>query len=125
MTERSRAVLYEHETVLMKTVRPPQKPEKAEKPQRTRQTGQGTGDADNGLFEALRQLRFRLAREQHVPAYVVFTDAALRDMSIRKPTDLLQFLEVNGVGQAKAEKYGSLFLEQIRSYIEQKEGESS
>ena len=124
-TERSRAVLYEHEPVLMKTVRPPQKPEKAEKPQRTRQTGQGTGDADNGLFEALRQLRFRLAREQHVPAYVVFTDAALRDMSIRKPTDLSQFLEVNGVGQAKAEKYGSLFLEQIQSYIEQKEGESS
>ena len=55
-----------------------------------------------------------------MPAYIVFSDAALRDMSIRRPTDLAEFLEVNGVGQTKAERYGAVFTECIRRYLERK-----
>ncbi len=113
VTPKSRAVLYENEPLQMRVVKqkPQEKAETAKKPAR------GAGDSDAGLFEKLRQLRFRIAKEQGVPAYIVFTDAALRDMSVRRPTDLAEFLEVNGVGQAKAERYGAVFTETIRTYL--------
>ncbi|HBF15535.1 MAG TPA: DNA helicase RecQ [Clostridiales bacterium] len=116
VTPKSRAVLYENETLQMRVVKlkPREKAETAKKPAR------GAGDSDAGLFEELRQLRFRIAKEQGVPAYIVFSDAALRDMSIRRPTDLAEFLEVNGVGQMKAERYGAVFTEAIRAYLAQK-----
>ncbi|NBC10316.1 MAG: DNA helicase RecQ [Planctomycetes bacterium] len=70
---------------------------------------------DRPLFERLRALRTRLARQQNVPPYVIFGDRALIDMATRRPTDERQFLEVNGVGQSKLEKYGEVFLEVIRN----------
>lgn len=70
------------------------------------------------LFERLRQLRNKLAVKQGVPAYIVFSDAALRQMCIYMPADDDEFLEVNGVGQAKLEKYGSAFLSEIKAYNE-------
>ncbi len=72
------------------------------------------GAADPGLYQKLRALRARLAREQGVPAYVVFTDAALEDMCRRRPESAAQFLEVSGVGQKKLERYGEAFLKAIR-----------
>ena len=68
---------------------------------------------DEELFERLRVLRKRLADEQRVPAYVVFSDAALAEMAARKPATHAELLEVNGVGQAKLERYGDTFLEAI------------
>jgi ATP-dependent DNA helicase RecQ len=71
---------------------------------------------DRGLFEALRTVRYRLARERGVAAYIVFADSALRDMARRRPSTRGAFLRVNGVGQKKLEQYGSAIIEAIRDY---------
>ena len=72
-------------------------------------------DVDEVLFERLRELRRGIAAEQQVPAYVVFSDRALADMASRKPTTRGEFLQVHGVGEAKLERYGAVFLESIAS----------
>jgi len=69
---------------------------------------------DRGLFDTLRVLRRGLADEKKVPAYIVFTDAALRDMARRRPSTLESFLEVTGVGEAKARQYGKAFVAALR-----------
>lgn len=74
--------------------------------------------ANPGLFDALRALRAKLAAAQSVPAYVVFSDATLRDMCARLPADADEMLEVSGVGQAKFAKYGEAFLGAIRDYTD-------
>ena len=68
------------------------------------------------LFERLRLLRSKIAQEQQVPAYIVFADAALRDMCIKMPKNSDEFLQVNGVGQVKLERYGKAFLEEINNF---------
>lgn len=65
------------------------------------------------LFEALRSLRTRLAREQQVPPYLIFNNATLEDMCRKRPTTPDELLEVSGVGTKKAERYGEAFLEVI------------
>ena len=65
------------------------------------------------LFEALRSLRTRLAREQQVPPYLIFNNATLEDMCRKRPTTPDGLLEVSGVGTKKAERYGEAFLEVI------------
>ncbi|QDT63002.1 DNA helicase RecQ [Calycomorphotria hydatis] len=72
-------------------------------------------DVDSELFLALRELRTEQARERGVPPYIIFGDAALRDMARKKPTTMEEFLEVKGVGQKKANDYGEMFLAVIRS----------
>ncbi|MDR2403455.1 MAG: DNA helicase RecQ [Spirochaetaceae bacterium] len=74
--------------------------------------GESTGD----LFARLKELRSRLAQEAGVPAYIVFSDASLRDMCRKRPVTGDQFLTVSGVGTAKLEKYGEVFTRLIREY---------
>jgi ATP-dependent DNA helicase RecQ len=69
---------------------------------------------DKGLFEKLRELRKEIAAKEGVPAYMVFSDASLRDMCRKKPASLVQFSAVNGVGSVKLEKYGEAFVRAIR-----------
>jgi ATP-dependent DNA helicase RecQ len=71
------------------------------------------GPADTALFEALRALRRRLALEAGVPPYVIFGDAALMQMSVERPANAGELLEINGVGQVKLERYGEVFLQAI------------
>ena len=71
------------------------------------------GDGDIRLFEELRALRNRLAEQQGVPAYVVFSDATLAEMASRRPSTSAELLTVGGVGRAKLERYGSMFLSAI------------
>ena len=68
------------------------------------------------LFESLRVLRKRLADDRQVPAYVVFSDASLREMASTMPSDAQEFLAINGVGAAKLETYGEVFLEAIAAW---------
>jgi ATP-dependent DNA helicase RecQ len=68
---------------------------------------------DLRLFESLRDLRKKLAKESGVPPYVIFGDAALVEMSRERPRNELEFLNINGVGQVKLERHGSAFLEVI------------
>lgn len=71
--------------------------------------------ADQQLFEDLRDLRKQLADQQNVPAYVIFGDISLLDMAQKRPQTEDEFLEVSGVGQAKLERYGEVFLTRIRA----------
>jgi ATP-dependent DNA helicase RecQ len=66
-----------------------------------------------GLFEALRAWRAAEAREQGVPAYVVFNDATLRGISAVRPADVDQLGEISGVGAAKLERYGRAVLDVV------------
>ncbi len=71
------------------------------------------------LFERLRSLRKRLADEQGVPPYVIFTDSSLRAMAQQKPGSLQSFGNVSGVGRRKLERYGNEFVAEIRAYCEE------
>ncbi|MFN2520343.1 MAG: ATP-dependent DNA helicase RecQ [Candidatus Limnocylindria bacterium] len=75
--------------------------------------GPDVGDAE--LFERLRQLRRRIADEEGVPAYIVFSDAVLRQMAERAPATSAALLALSGVGPAKLERYGPRFLELLRA----------
>ena len=75
-----------------------------------------TGDK-KGLFEKLRLLRYQIAKEQGIPAYVVFGDASLKDMEAKQPTTTSEFAEISGVGEAKLEKYADIFLKEIAAHV--------
>ncbi|MEO0823659.1 MAG: RQC domain-containing protein, partial [Pseudomonadota bacterium] len=80
------------------------------------EVAQSVAPGDEALFEALRSLRGRLAREAGVPAYVVFNDRTLVDMTARRPADLEAMAAVHGVGRAKLERFGADFLAEIRAH---------
>ena len=74
-------------------------------------------DYDAGLFEKLRSLRRRLADEEGVPAFVVFSDATLRGIAAAKPADRQEMLRVSGVGPAKLQRYGEAFLTVVWEHL--------
>ena len=69
------------------------------------------------LFEALRQLRLQIAREESVPPYIVFTDKTLINMCEKLPQTEAEMLDVSGVGQNKLQKYGQRFLQEIAVFL--------
>lgn len=69
------------------------------------------------LFESLRKVRLRLAKENRVPPYIIFSDKTLKDMCNRLPQSEDELLLVNGVGQVKCQKYGRAFIEAIKEFI--------
>ena len=69
------------------------------------------------LFMKLKSLRSKLASEAKVPAYVVFSDAALRDMCRLLPVTRDEFLNVSGVGKRKAEQYSDEFCRLISAHL--------
>ncbi|GKV54530.1 ATP-dependent DNA helicase RecQ [Sporosarcina sp. NCCP-2222] len=71
---------------------------------------------EDPLFNQLRALRMQLAQEAGVPPFVVFSDKSLRDMAAKMPTSEEEFLEVNGVGTAKMERYGEAFIQEIITF---------
>jgi len=77
-------------------------------------------DFDRSLFEALRELRLQMARQEGVPPYVVFSDRALQEMALYFPKTQQAFVKINGVGPIKSAKYGKKFLEVIGSHQGQK-----
>lgn len=86
----------------------------SEKPKKAK-AAEGLDPMDAELFERLRALRKRIATEATVPPYVVFSDAALRAMCLARPKTEEQFLEVQGVGKVKLERYGEEFLREINA----------
>ncbi len=76
---------------------------------------------DATLFDVLKTLRGNIAKSKHVPAYVVFSDKTLIDMADKRPKTKEEFLEINGVGEVKYQRYGNIFLEEI-AYFESGDG---
>jgi ATP-dependent DNA helicase RecQ len=89
-------------------------------PERERRRAAGGRDQsfniDHELFEALREVRLRIARERGVPPYVVFHDTTLREMASRRPSSINDLYGVYGVGSKKAADFGEAFLEAIRDH---------
>ena len=71
---------------------------------------------NSALFEALRQLRLQIAKEESVPPYIVFTDRTLIDMCSKLPQNEDEMVNVSGVGQNKLKKYGQRFLQEISAF---------
>lgn len=71
---------------------------------------------DDELFEQLRALRKEISQREGVPPYVIFHDSTLKEMSSLCPTDKEAMLQIKGVGEAKFDKYGHLFLECLQNY---------
>jgi ATP-dependent DNA helicase RecQ len=70
--------------------------------------------AERALFERLRAVRRRLADAERVPAYIVFSDAVLRQMAQSPPRTRAALLAISGVGPVKLDRYGDAFLEALR-----------
>ena len=77
---------------------------------------------DPELFDALKVVRTYFAKKRGVPAFVIFSDAALADMCRVMPTTEAEFLSVSGVGANKLEKYGEAFMRVIKKYKPDKNG---
>ena len=79
------------------------------------------GDRAGDLFDVLREVRLRLARERGVPPYVIFHDTTLHDLVQRRPRTLDDLHDVYGVGVKKAADFGEAFLEALRTFSERAE----
>lgn len=104
LNDRSISVLKSQEVVMFKEV------EKAEKI-----------FVSNELYEELRNLRREISARENVPPYMVFGDSTLKELSERYPTTKEQFLDINGVGEVKFNKYGENFIEVIDTYVKNNE----
>jgi ATP-dependent DNA helicase RecQ len=71
------------------------------------------GAAEERLLGVLRTVRSTIAREEHVPAYIVFSDRTLAELALRRPRSLTALQDVRGVGPMKLERYGARFLDAI------------
>ena len=92
-----------------------------EKP--TRSEVEPTPVEDKELFERLRQLRIQIAKEEHLPPYIIFSDKTLHELAIYKPQTIAAFGTIYGVGENKQAKYGAIFVETITGKKEEKGAE--
>ncbi|MFV8366642.1 DNA helicase RecQ [Flavobacterium sp. XS1P27] len=77
-----------------------------------------TGTADELLMVMLRDLRKKVAKKLGVPPFVVFQDPSLEDMALKYPVSQEELINIHGVGEGKAKKYGKEFLELISRYVQ-------
>lgn len=117
LTSRARKILIEKRPVTMKVKK--QEPKRSTKKERAASSPAQTS-ARPDLFWKLRALRNQKAMEENMPAYIIFSDASLRDMCSRLPTDRESFLSVSGVGETKCRKYYKEFTSEIKKYISEK-----
>ena len=115
ITEQGRDFLKGRETLALREPR-------ATKAARTKRGAaaavHAVGDKDARLFAALKAQRLDLAKEQNIPPYVIFHDKTLAAMASAKPRTLGDMAMLSGVGDAKLARYGQIFLETIRPYLE-------
>ena len=78
----------------------------------------GTGVADEVLMGMLKDLRKKVAKKLGVPPFVVFQDPSLEDMALKYPVSMDELINIHGVGEGKAKKYGKEFISLINQYVE-------
>lgn len=115
--ERGREFLEtkQREPVILKL---PRRQEKEETRPKKRKTKEGGETRYPQLFEILRQKRYHMAQEAHIPPYIIFSDKTLREMSTYLPVTREEMLEINGVGNNKYQKYGKVFSDIIKEFKE-------
>jgi len=77
------------------------------------------GVADEKLLKQLQALRKAQAHKLEVPPFVIFQDPSLEDMALKYPISLTELINIHGVGEGKAKKYGTPFIESIKAYVEE------
>lgn len=115
LTPFSKRVLFENEKIMLTRALSILKKADKEKPKATAKTIR-----EDGLFERLRLLRLRISMEENIPAYLVFSDATLREIEVERPMSEEEFLAINGVGQRKLEVYGDRFIDEIKAFHREK-----
>ncbi|MGN0692944.1 MAG: DNA helicase RecQ [Oscillospiraceae bacterium] len=116
ITPKAMAVLKGRETV--EANMPSEKKAKRLKLGRSAEKTEEEYSIDPQLLAKLKKLRLDIASKESVPAYVVFSDATLRDMCAKLPRTPEQMLGVAGIGAKKMEKYGKVFLDEVKKHIE-------
>lgn len=111
LTEQCRAVLRSEQSLLLRM-----ESKRAKSSRKGRKSYHSDNTTNNLLWEALRHCRKTLAEENNVPPFVIFHDATLMEMMERQPETHQQFLQLNGVGESKLEKYADAFLKTISDH---------
>lgn len=110
-TERAGNVLFRGEKVTM-----PVKAENVSEPSTKKGKQKAATPDEDRLLATLKATRTSLAQEEGVPAYIIFSNASLADMATKVPHTMAEFLEVSGVGEVKASRYGEAFLNAISEF---------
>ncbi|WP_093533763.1 DNA helicase RecQ [Stenotrophomonas rhizophila] len=110
LTDGSRQVLKGERKVMMRR----ESPKTRERERGGQRTGLSVLPQDLALFNALRGLRAELAREQNVPAFVIFHDSTLRNIAEQRPTSIDALGRVGGIGGTKLSRYGERLVEIVR-----------
>lgn len=111
LTEAAGEVLFHHEPVTMQVKDTPAFEKRA-----GRKPAPPSAGGDSDLLAALKAERLRLAQEEGVPAYIIFSNATLADMAAKSPRTPAEFLDVTGVGAVKAARYGTAFLSVLAEF---------
>lgn len=111
----AKEVLFNGKTVTM-TER--KAAEKSNKTSKTKEVGV-QADLPQDLYERLRAVRSELAQKQHVPAYIILSNASLAEMASKRPRTTGDLMRISGVGEARAHRYGQKFLQAIAEYMAQ------
>jgi len=115
LTATSAEVLSRQRQVMLRREPEQARPAKATKPEKATQRAAPVDlpEAAVPVFEQLRAWRAATAKEQGVPAYVIFHDATLRQIATESPSTLAELATVNGVGEAKLARYGQQILDTL------------
>ena len=120
LAEKASNVLFHSEPVTMALKEPAAPVRRSTKPTPKPVSGSKSApvyEDESELLSALKALRNRLAHEANVPSYVVFSNSTLDDMAEKRPQTLAALLEVSGVGEIKAQRYGDKFLKTIAEFL--------
>ena len=113
-TEKAYDVLFDGQKVMM--------PVKQKQPAMRQKKGKTIKqeETQQDLFDYLREVRLQLAKKERVPAYIVLSNSSLVDMAQKLPHTLAELMEVSGIGEVKAQRYGKVFLNAILEWEDQK-----
>lgn len=118
LNKKSLAVLNGEEKIIMKV----QKGSGVKKQTAKALFGKSDSNYNEEMYNYLRDIRNKIADDERVPAYIIFSNTALQDMCVKKPVTMSEFLNINGVGERKMERYGRIFTCAIGRYIEYENG---
>ena len=113
LTQKAQGVLFEGKTVSMRLPKA-----EASAPVSSPVGGEQSPD----LLAMLKRLRWKIAMQESVPAYIIFSNATLEDMARKAPTTLESFAKVNGVGSVKVKRFGEVFVDAIADYLQEHGG---
>jgi ATP-dependent DNA helicase RecQ len=99
--------LREHRQVMLKELRAPQ----------VEAARAALPPCDEPLYQRLRDLRNKLARERNIAAFMIFSDVALRQMAREYPEEAGAFRRINGVGESKLTEFGTAFMAEITDHV--------